>query len=190
MQPRIAKRFNLRPASLVILFALVLPFAGSAQEAAPALVLPDETGQSRKLEDFRGHVVVLNFWATWCGPCAGEMPTFVETYKRYRDRGVVVLAASLDDDQTKENIPAFMQKYHIQFPVLVGTTADHLHLFGMGDGLPSTVFFDTEGRVFARIFGEVKKKDVFERVEWMLGDRKGNNPKPPKPVVGKITLAP
>jgi thiol-disulfide isomerase/thioredoxin len=175
---------------LLVLIALSLPSAGSAQEAGPALELPDANGQVRKLEDYRGHVVVLNFWATWCGPCAGEMPRFVETQQRYGDRGVVVLAVSLDADETKANIPSFMKKYNINFPVLVGGTIDHLHQFNMGDGLPSTIFLDTDGHVFARIFGEAKKKDIFQRVDWLLGDRKGRNPKPPKPVLGKITKAP
>jgi thiol-disulfide isomerase/thioredoxin len=190
--PRAAKA----AAFLFSLPLIVSPASSLAQESvapspAPvALELHDHTGQMRRLEEFHGKVVVLNFWATWCGPCAKEMPIFVEAYQRYGSRGMVVLAASLDDDQTKENIPAFMEKYKMKFPVLVGSTPDHLHLFEMGDGLPSTVFLDTEGRVFARIFGEVKKKDVFERIEWLLGDRKGRNPKPPKPVLGKITLAP
>jgi len=174
----------------ILFLLLALPVRSGAQEGPRALELSDHAGQVRRLEEFRGQVVVLNFWATWCGPCAKEMPIFVETHKRYAERGVVMLAASLDDDQTKANIPAFMQKYKLTFPVLVDATVEHLHLFEMGDGLPSTVFLDTEGRVFARIFGEVKKKDVFERVEWLLGDRKGRNPKPPKPVLGKITLAP
>jgi thiol-disulfide isomerase/thioredoxin len=167
--------------------------AASAQsiraQGAPVLELPDSFGKTQRLEDYRGKVVILNFWATWCGPCAKEMPIFVEAQRKYGSRGAVVLAASLDDDQTKANIPAFVQKYRMDFPVLVGATADTLHLFEMGDGLPSTVFLDAEGRIFARIFGEVKKKDVFERVEWLLGDRKGRNPKPPKPVLGKITIA-
>ena len=96
----------------------------------------------------------------------------------------------LTTTKPKSISPAFMNKYKMDFPVLVGTTVNHLHLFEMGGGLPCTVFLDTEGRVFARIFGEVKKKDVFERVEWLLSVRKGRNPKPPKPVLGKITLAP
>lgn len=158
-----------------------------AQEAEPALELPDHAGQLRKLADYRGHVVVLNFWATWCGPCAAEMSRFVETQNRYGARGVVVLAASLDAEETKANIPAFMKKHKMEFPVLLGATPDHLHRFGMGDGLPGTVFLDAEGHIFARILGEAKKKDVFARVEWLLGNREG---KEPKPLLGKITKSP
>jgi len=140
-----------------------------AQEAAPALELPDHTGQLRRLEDYRGQIVVLNFWATWCGPCAFEMPIFVDAQKRFGSNGVVVLAASLDEEETKANIPEFMRKYKINFPVLVGATADHLKLFGMGEALPGTVFLNRQGQIVARILGEAKKGQVFDRVEWFLG---------------------
>lgn len=178
-------------ASLVVVLTLfVFLQTGRAQVPPPDLELPDNAGQVRKLADYRGHIVVLNFWATWCGPCAAEMPRFVETQSLYGGRGVVVLAASLDAEETKANIPSFVTKYKMNFPVLVGATVDHLQRFEMGDGLPGTVFLDTEGRVFARIFGEAKKKVIFARVEWLLGDRKGKNSKPPKPLLGKITRTP
>ena len=175
---------------LVVLTLLVFPQTSRAQVPLPDLELPDNAGQVRKLDDYRGHVVVLNFWATWCGPCAAEMPRFVETQSLYGSRGVTVLAVSLDAAETQANIPAFVTKYKMNFPVLVGATVDHLHLFEMGDGLPGTVFLDPEGRVFARIHGEAKKKDIFARVDWLLGARKGKNPKPPKPLLGKPVKSP
>lgn len=143
--------------------------SAGAQEAAPALELPDHTGQARRLEDYRGHIVVLNFWATWCGPCAFEMPIFVDAQKRFGSNGVVVLAVSLDEEETKANIPKFMQKYKMNFPVLVGATADHMKLFGMGEALPGTVFLNRQGQIVARILGEGKKGQVFDRIEWFLG---------------------
>src|SRR3972149_6203411 len=94
---------------LILFLAATFPMRSAAQEESPSLELLDHTGQLRRLEDYRGKVVVLNLWATWCGPCAAEMPGFVETQNRYGDRGVVVLAVSLDDDETKANIPAFMK---------------------------------------------------------------------------------
>ena len=175
---------------LVVLTLLVFPQTSRAQVPLPDLELPDNAGQLRKLDDYRGHVVVLNFWATWCGPCAAEMPRFVETQSLYGGRGVTVLAVSLDAAETQANIPAFVTKYKMNFPVLVGATVDHLHLFEMGDGLPGTVFLDPEGHVFARIHGEAKKKDIFARVDWLLGARKGKTPKPPKPLLGKPVKSP
>ena len=149
---------------------------GLAQEAAPALEMTDHAGRVQRLDDYRGKVVILNFWATWCVPCATEMPIFVDVQKRYGKRGVVVLAASFDDEATKGNIPEFMRKTGMNFPVLMGATLDHLELFGMALSLPGTVFVDREGRIFSRILGEAKKGDVRERVEWLLGRRRGKEP--------------
>ena len=168
---------------LVFLFGLVFLGAGFAQDMAPALELKDSTGKPQNLESYRGKIVILNFWATWCGPCATEMSRFVETYHRYSDRGVVVLAASLDPEETKKNIPKFIERHHMEFPVLMDATVDQLKEFGMGEGVPGTVFIDPEGKIFARILGEAKKKDVFARVDWLLGDHNG---KAPKPVLGKM----
>jgi len=162
---------------LVALWGVVFLADGLAQEAAPALEMTDHAGRVQRLADYRGKIVVLNFWATWCGPCAAEMPIFVDTQKRYGKKGVVVLAASLDDDETKANIPGFMQKRKMDFPVLMGTTVDHLELFGLGQALPATVFVDKEGNIFSRILGEAKKRDIRERVDWLLGQRRGKQPK-------------
>ena len=171
----------------LLLFVLTLLVrAVLAAEVAPPLELKDSAGQIRKLADFRGKIVVLNFWATWCGPCAYEMSRFVETQQRYGDRGVVVLAASLDAEETKKNIPTFIDKHKMGFPVLVDATPDHLKEFGLGDGVPDTVFIDADGNIFARIFGEAQKKAIFDRVDWLLGDHKG---KEPKPYMGRMIIA-
>ena len=162
--------------ALVAFGGMVFPPARLAQEPAPALELTDHTGQLRRLEDYRGKIVVLNFWATWCVPCAAEMPIFVDVHKRYGARGVVVLAASFDDEQTKGNIAEFMRKTGMSFPVLLDATMDHLQLFGMALSLPGTVFVDREGRIFSRILGEAQKRDVVDRVEWLLGRRRGKEP--------------
>lgn len=163
-----------------MLAAIVLALAqiASGPTGSPELELPDHTGQLRNLRDYRGKIVVLNFWATWCGPCVEEMPVFVEVQRRWGAGGVVVLAASLDTAETKSNIPKFMQKYKMGFPVLVGTSGEHLQQFGLGEAVPATVFLDPEGRIVARILGQAKKREVLERVEWLLGDRRGKEPKP------------
>jgi thiol-disulfide isomerase/thioredoxin len=166
-------------AALVFLTSFIV--AARAQEVAPALQLKDHTGKEQKLSDFAGKIVVLNFWATWCGPCAKEMPMFVELSNKYAAQGVVMVAASLDAPETQPAIAPFVEKQKIAFPVLVGTTVDHMKEFGIGESLPGTVFIDQQGNVVSRILGEARKKEVVERVEWLLGLRKGK--KPPKPLV-------
>jgi len=160
----------------VALFGVTFLATSSAQDAAPAYELNDHTGQLQRLADYRGKVVVLNFWATWCAPCAKEMPIFVDAQKRFGSQGVVVLAASLDDDETKANIPEFMQKRKMNFPVLMGATAEHLEMFGLQQALPATVFINREGQIVSRILGEARKGHVFERIEWLLGRRRNKPP--------------
>src|SRR5258708_830467 len=107
------------------MFALV--HVATAKEAPKAeLTLKDAAGRKVSLRDYRGKIVILNFWATWCGPCNEEMPMIVELEREYRDRGIVFLAASLDDSKTKSQIPAFIDKHQLSFPVWYGATGDDL----------------------------------------------------------------
>src|SRR5438046_525097 len=102
----------------VLFSGLILSLAAVAKDPPKAdLTLKDSTGQKVSLRDLRGKNVVLNFWATWCVPCNDEMPMIVEMEKEYRARGVVFIAASLDDSKTRSQIPAFVSKYQIGFPV-------------------------------------------------------------------------
>lgn len=166
---------------LLVAVCCLHPGTVYAQDSAPALELKDHNGSVVKLSDYAGQAVVLNFWATWCGPCVKEMPIFVDAAKKYAEQGLVVLAASLDAPETQQNIAPFVEKQKMTFPVLVGATVDHMTAFGMGESLPGTIFIDQQGRVVGRILGEARKKEVTERVEWMLGLRKGK--KPPKALV-------
>jgi peroxiredoxin len=159
---------------LLLLFAC----AATAQTTAtaPTLSLSDTSGSSQSLADYRGKIVVLNFWATWCVPCKDEMPIFVDVAHRYADRSLVVLAASLDDERTRKYIPQFARSYKMKFPILTGADAGSMRQFGLDEIVPSTVFVDRDGTVAARIIGQAKRKDVMERIEWLLGTRDGKAP--------------
>jgi thiol-disulfide isomerase/thioredoxin len=144
----------------------------------PELSLKDRQGVPHSLSDYRGKIVVLNFWATWCIPCKEEMPIFGDVDKRYREQGVVVLAASLDDQKTKKYINQFARSYKMTFPVLVDATTDDMKRTGLGEMVPSTLFLDRDGTVAGKILGQASKKEVLRRVDWLLGDRKGQAPAP------------
>src|SRR5260370_22429569 len=102
----------------VILSVLTLLASGASKELPKSdLTLKDLNGQRVRLRDYRGKVVVLNFWATWCGPCKAELPMLVEAAKDYASRGVVFVAASLDDEKTRQQVPAFISMHQISFPV-------------------------------------------------------------------------
>jgi len=136
----------------------------------PELSLNDTQGRHHTLSDYRGKIVVLNFWATWCVGCKQEMPIFVDVNKKYREKGVVVLAASVDDQSTKKYIAPFMHSYKMDFPVLLDANADMMHEVGLGDALPSTVFLNAQGTVVGKIAGTAKRKDVLEHVEKLLAN--------------------
>ena len=141
------------------------------------LTLRDLGGQRVRLQDYRGHIVVLNFWATWCAPCTQEMPLLARTAEQYRSRGVTFVGASLDDSKTAKNVPGFVNEYQVAFPVWVGATGDNLDRFGLGDAVPATVIIDQDGHIVARVLGEIRKDELVDWLEWLLGDRK--SPAPP-----------
>jgi cytochrome c biogenesis protein CcmG/thiol:disulfide interchange protein DsbE len=150
----------------VIVFLLGL--SSVAGQSQPQLSLKDVDGKTQTLSDYRGKIVVLNFWATWCVPCKEEMPFFVEAQKKYGQRNVVILAASLDDDRTKKYVRKFVQAYKMDFPVLLDATAESMKQFGLGETLPSTIFLDAQGNFAGKIEGQARKKDLLNRIEKLL----------------------
>jgi len=142
------------------------------------------SGRKVRLADHRGKIVVLNFWATWCVPCRAEMPMFVEAEKEYAPRGVVFIAASLDDSQTRPKIPDFIADFKIGFPVWVGASTMDLEDLKLGRALPATAFLDREGRIAARVLGQLPKDELYERLDWLTGNRKGP---PPNPLVRHVS---
>ena len=159
------------------LIAIVL-FLSSAPSSSPAdLNLSDMSGKKVHLKDYRGKIVVLNFWATWCGPCREEMPMLVESEKAWGPKGVVFIGASLDEKKTQKEIPAFLAKHGVTFPVWIGASGDHLDKLGMGEAVPDTAFLDAEGFILFRVQGEIKKAELDERLEWITGNRSSSAPK-------------
>lgn len=155
---------------------LGLSLAGSAQPAPDALSWHDVTGNRQSINQYRGKVVVLNFWATWCVPCQHEMPMLAEIQRKYADQGVVVLGGSLDDASSQSKIEPFAEKDKIPFPLLVGATTDQMKELQLGDAIPATAFFDADGKLVGRVLGELNKSDLQHRIEWMLGKHHGKEP--------------
>ena len=166
-----------RACALVLLAALASPPAGAADKNGKAadLALTDINGKRVRLRDLRGHVVVLNFWATWCGPCKEEMPLMVEAAKEYEGR-VTFVGASLDDSKSRRQVPEFLSRYAISYPVWLGATGDDLARLDLGEAVPDTVFIDGEGTIVSRVLGEIRKEELKERIEWLLGSRSGPAP--------------
>jgi thiol-disulfide isomerase/thioredoxin len=165
-------------AALILLATLV-----GAQERSK-LLLPDLSGNSQTLDQHRGRVIVLNFWATWCVPCREEMPLLVDIQNRYATRGVVVIGASADDESTRAQIRPFAEKLRITFPIWTGATTEHMKALGLGEALPATAIVDETGQIAFRILGIIDRKDLTRRLDYLLGNKRG---KVPDPLIDKLT---
>jgi thiol-disulfide isomerase/thioredoxin len=142
----------------------------NAQQAAPSLKLHDLKGAPHALEDYRGKPVLLNFWATWCVPCAAEMPLLNEMQKQYQGK-IVFIAASIDDEDVKPQVEAFIKKHQGEaLTVMMGATLDTLDDFGVNQGMPGTVFIDAEGKIIDRITGALKRPDLEQRLRKLAGE--------------------
>jgi thiol-disulfide isomerase/thioredoxin len=147
--------------------AAVLAF-GMAKSKPADLTLRTLDGRPAHLREYRGKIVVLNFWATWCGPCREEFPLLVDVERQMRPRGVVFLGVSLDERKTQPRIPEFLERFHADFPVWVGATSDDLDRLQMGNIVPATAFLDANGMVVARVSGEIHKEQLLEHLERLL----------------------
>ncbi len=145
-------------------------------DAPERLVFRELNGAERRLSEYGGRVVVLNFWATWCIPCREEMPLLVGIQKRYAGRGVIVIGASADEESTESQIPSFIQEVGVTFPIWKGATTEHMQVLGLGTGLPVTAITDQNGHLLFRILGIIEKKDLETRLEFLLGDRHSPQP--------------
>ena len=152
-------------------FTSALLLLAADQGPKADLSLKSIDGQRVRLSDYRGKVVVLNFWATWCAPCTAEMPMLVQAERDYGPKGVVFIAASVDEGKSKKNVPDFVSKYHVGFPVWLDATMRDLLRLGMGTAVPATAFLDQEGHIVSRVQGQISEEELRERLEWLLGDR-------------------
>jgi cytochrome c biogenesis protein CcmG/thiol:disulfide interchange protein DsbE len=164
-------------ASLSVAAAALLVSA-PAKPAPVDLSLTSLTGEKVHLRDLRGKPVLVNFWATWCGPCREEMPMMVEAEKAWSPKGVVFIGASLDDRKTRKDIIPFVNQFHINFPIWTGATLNDLDKLQLGNAVPDTAFVDPDGFVFARVRGEIRREELDARLTWITGDRTGPAPEP------------
>jgi len=132
-----------------------------------AFTLKDMNGADVKLADYKGKVVLLNFWATWCGPCKVEIPEFVQLYSQYKDRGFVILGVLANDTPSKDQLRAFMNEYKMVYPVMY-SNEDIESAFGSVWALPTSFLIGRDGSVCAKQLGPASKADVERSLKALL----------------------
>lgn len=125
---------------------------------APEFNLQDLNGKNVKLSDFKGKVVIINFWATWCPPCKAEIPDFIELYKTYQKKGLVILGIALDN---KSKVEKFVKDNNVNYPILLGDQ-EVSNLYGGITGIPTTFIVDRKGNI-KNVYVGLRTKEVFEK---------------------------
>ncbi|GAC30202.1 TlpA disulfide reductase family protein [Brumicola pallidula] len=121
--------------------AMAKPVSG---EESPDFTLKSRDGGNIRLSEQRGNIVLVNFWASWCGPCREELPAFEALYQEYQDLGVEILAVNVDDEADKANV--LLQDIEVSFPVLFDTSGEVSQLYDVS-AMPTTVIVDRDGTV-------------------------------------------
>ncbi len=145
--------------------------AESRRQDAPDFELADATGETFHLSDYRGRVVLLNFWASWCDPCKQEMPWFTEFQRTRADKGFVVIGVSMDEDGWRAVRP-LMAALKINYRVAIGDDA-LAKKYGGIDTLPETLLIDREGRIAARHTSIVPKHQYELEIDHVIGKGMG-----------------
>jgi peroxiredoxin len=137
---------------------------------APELTLTDIQGKSRSLADYRGQVVLVNLWATWCPPCKAEMPTLQAFYEKYREAGFVIIA--INDGEAKKDVVQFVKDYQLTFPVWLDptyiATEEAFHTLN----LPSSFVIDRGGTIRLAWVGGINSKVLEEYVHPLIKEQK------------------
>jgi thiol-disulfide isomerase/thioredoxin len=132
------------------------------------LALKDLFGVEQDLSAYRGRIVVLNFWATYCLPCRKEMPDLAAIQNEYAALGVQVIGASSDTLEDRAKVLQFIKETKLNFPVWVGASAADMLRFGLGSALPGTVILGRDGKVVAQFRGVINQAELKKRLDVLL----------------------
>ena len=141
------------------------------RKPAPDFTLKDADGKVVHLSDYRGKVVLLDFWATWCGPCKIEIPWFMEMQRKNKDKGFEVLGVAMDDEGW-EVVKPFVADLNVNYRIVIGNDST-AELYGGVDALPTTFLIDRGGKIAAVHVGLASKKDFEDGIQELLQKQGG-----------------
>lgn len=168
-------RFLRSVSSLALLIVCTCTIAAPVKHA-PNLEFKDLSGKTQKIATLRGSIAVVNFWATWCGPCREELPMLSRLASDYRQKGVRFIAASADERKNLPQVARFIETSRPDLDVWVGADLYMLDHAGMGNLLPATMILDTHGDIAARFLGEAREPEIRAVLDWLLSGRQGTAP--------------
>jgi len=143
--------------------------AAGAKPANLQLRLKDMQGKSIGLSDYKGKVILLDFWATWCPPCRKEIPGFVELYNTYKSRGLVVIGVSMDDTDDLADVKRYAAQIKMNYPILLGFGREDDLKPAFGElPLPTSFVIARDGRICARHDGLTAKEQVEREISGLL----------------------
>ncbi|MCH8025239.1 MAG: TlpA family protein disulfide reductase [Chloroflexi bacterium] len=148
--------------------------AGEVGRAAPDFLLETSSGGELRLSDLQGQPVLVNFWASWCGPCRAEMPELVAAYDRYRDDGLVIVGVNLQEADEKVN--QFADEFGMTFPIVIDRDGELRAVWRLGGpfgGIPSSYFIDTSGVIRSLFYGPMQEAALEERLAEILEETAG-----------------
>jgi peroxiredoxin len=182
--PKIAS--TLAVSVLLASAVLTIGCAKKNRNAAPEFSLKDANGQTVHLSDYKGKVVLLDFWATWCGPCKIEIPWFMEFETQFKDQGFAVLGVSMDEDGW-DAIKPYVRDRKMNYRVLLGDDKVSASYGGL-DALPTTLLIDREGNVASKHEGVSMGKEEFKNaIVQLLGSSSVSAPVAPRGALALLT---
>ena len=161
---------------LFVALVVLSAFPSAEAKRAPNLELTDQAGKTEKIADLRGSIAVVNFWATWCGPCREELPMLTRLSEEYGRQKVRFVAVSADAWKNRAAVGTFVSAHHLEMDVWLGANVDMLERANLGNVLPATLILDEDGDVVARVLGEAREEDIRRPLDWLLSGRKGPAP--------------
>lgn len=152
--------------SLLLITAIGAMAMASEPRKAPPLAGSTANGASVDLASLKGKVVVVNFWATWCGPCRAEIPDFISVYGEYKSKGLEIVGVSLDEGGWSDVTP-YVQRSKINYPIILGDRRV-ARVWGGIQAIPTTFIIDKQGNIAASHVGLMSKAQLLEKIKPLL----------------------